>query len=112
MGFLATAEDFRRTKAATELVADLEDTARKMNCSAIAVAAVPHQGIQFWTRNGFQVEVPLKSEDAAMSGASKSHGPGLDEPVSDLGTFLYDNMILFTDSPLCAKILTNFYDAA
>merc|ERR1711879_366649 len=70
-----------------------------MGCSAVTVAAVPIQGLTFWQRCGYEIVVPLKKEGVME--------PGLDEPLTAFGGFLLNHMLLFTDTPLVAKILTN-----
>jgi hypothetical protein len=96
---------------AIELEEELESAAEFMGCSAIAVAAVPVQGMSFWTqRCGFKVVVPLKTETKsseefqdAMSDAAECLG----HPVNELGDFLLRHMLLFTDTPLVAKELSS-----
>jgi len=90
--FLATHPAMREVGLATKLVKELEAGATAMGCSAVAVAAVPSQGISFWNRCGYEVAVPLGD-----------NGPA--EAVSALGEFLSENMLLFTDTPLVAKAL-------
>merc|ERR1712146_618209 len=61
--FLATSPQLRERQWALELEQELEASAVLMGCSAICVAAVPVQGMNFWTnRCGFEVVVPLKPE--------------------------------------------------
>merc|ERR1712217_160680 len=100
--FLATHQSFREGGYARDLVRSLEHSAREMGCSAVVVAAVPAQGINFWTRAGYRVEVPLLEleEDDKPQG-----GPGLSAPTTALGEFLHEHMVLFTDSPLVVKLL-------
>merc|ERR1712241_1108207 len=87
-----------------------ESAAYSMGCSAIAVAAVPAQGMSFWTkRRGFEVVVPLKTEIRSSEGfqdAVSDETEYLGEPVNDLGDFLVRHMVLFTDTPLVAKDLS------
>lgn len=107
--FLATASESRQGGEAMNLVAELEEVAGDMGCTAVAVAAVPAQGRRFWKRCGYKVEVPLAEEeerdDASCSSRSPRPGPGPGEPVSALGEFLRERMLLFTDTPLVAKVL-------
>lgn len=112
--FLATSKDVREQGWANELVEELQETATTMGCSAIAVAAVPIQGKFFWTqRCGFEVVVPLKNKSNGEQKTLKADESKeividdlFDEPVNDLGQFLLQNMLLFTDTPLVAKILS------
>lgn len=92
--FLATNPEFRDEGEGQKLVAELEDAARGLGCVAMCVAAVPKQGIAFWKRAQFEVAVPLAAETG--------EGPG--EPVTVLGQFLVENMLLFSDTPLLAKV--------
>jgi hypothetical protein len=99
--FLATSPDLRESGEAGRLVKELEEAATVMGCSAIAVAAVPQQGISFWTRAGYEIAVPLSKDTSTNPG-----GPGPGEPTSALGNFLFENMVIFTDTPLVAKVLS------
>lgn len=105
--FLATSVQARESGQAMKLIAELENVATELGCAAIAVAAVPVQGRGFWTRNGYEVVVPLKhdeesgKEDPGVGG----DGPFLAEPLTELGAFLLNHMLLFTDTPLMAKVL-------
>merc|ERR1712146_803611 len=83
-------------------------------CSAIAVAAVPVQGMAFWTKRcGFQVVVPLKDgQDHPVVAGDTTKAEHLDEPVNELGEFLLQHMLLFTDTPLVAKVLAGDSSAA
>lgn len=101
--FLATKAECRESGEAKKLVAELEKVATDLGCAAVAVAAVPAQGCQFWKRCGFKVAVPLAKEDG--DDAEPGLGAGLGEPVSALGEFLRDHMLLFNDTPLVAKAL-------
>merc|ERR1711972_456247 len=74
---------------------ELETVAVTMGCSAIAVAAVPQEWNSLWSQCGYKVMVPL------------ANGEGMGkfgEPFTPLGSFLLENMLLFMDSPLMAKI--------
>jgi len=105
--FLATNPDLREMCQAQELVKELEETAISMGCYAVCVAAVPKQGVSFWSRCGYEVVVPLESppqEQPSISEA-EAHVPNLGEPCNDLGAFLLQKMLLFTDTPLVAKVL-------
>jgi len=107
--FLATAPGMRESGHALELIAELEEAATSMGCSSISVAAVPHQGMSFWSRAGYGKVVLLKDTDDA----SIEHEMDRDckpcsvfqEPITPFGTFLFQNMLLFTDTPLLAKSL-------
>lgn len=101
--FLATNPECRESGEAKKLVADLEKVAADLGCAAVAVAAVPVQGRKFWKGCGFKVAVPLAKEDS--DDAEPGLGAGLGEPVSALGEFLRDHMLLFNDTPLVAKAL-------
>merc|ERR1719203_1295654 len=101
--FLATSPEYRELGQAQELVKELEEAAQTMGCFAICVAAVPKQGISFWTRCGYEVAVPL--EETATEGSEPSGPPRLGEPRSELGAFLLQKMLLFSDTPLVAKVL-------
>jgi len=108
--FLATSPGMREHGWAEELETELESAALSLGCSAIAVAAVPVQGMSFWTeRCGFEIVVPLKS---STTGAEEYHDAKdkdiqpLGEPVNELGQFLLQHMLLFTDTPLVAKVLS------
>eukprot|EP00746_Dinoflagellata_sp_MGD_P016787 gnl/MRDRNA2_/MRDRNA2_138131_c0_seq1.p1 gnl/MRDRNA2_/MRDRNA2_138131_c0~~gnl/MRDRNA2_/MRDRNA2_138131_c0_seq1.p1 ORF type:complete len:489 (-),score=86.54 gnl/MRDRNA2_/MRDRNA2_138131_c0_seq1:24-1490(-) len=106
--FLATSVGLREGGQALKLISELEEIASEMGCAAMAVAAVPVQGHGFWTRNGFEVVVPLKDLDDVPSNvavAKPADPPGLGEPLTELGVFLLDQMLLFTDTPLVAKVL-------
>lgn len=97
--FLATSPEMREGGFAFQLENDLESAAKEMGCCAIAVAAVPHQGMNFWTgRCGFEVVVPLKTDT--------TEADCLGEPLNNLGDFLLRHMLLFTDTPLVAKELS------
>lgn len=106
--FLATGLDFREMGVAKDLVVELENTAKSMGCVAVAVAAVPCQGESFWRKCGYEVAVPLMETAKGSSDTeeSVSNNPGLGEPLTHLGEFLVKNMMLFTDTPLVAKLLT------
>jgi GNAT superfamily N-acetyltransferase len=96
--FLATKLESRVSGVAKQLMADLEAVATDLGCAAVAVAAVPVQGCHFWRGCGYEVAVPLAEEDCGP-------GRGFGEPVSALGEFLLDRMLLFSDTPLVAKVL-------
>merc|ERR1719330_1990817 len=53
--FLATTPELREVGQAQALVSELEGAAKQMGCFAISVAAVPSQGISFWTGCGYEV---------------------------------------------------------
>lgn len=101
--FMATAASMRETMQARQLQEELEEAARALGCTAICVAAVPHQGKRFWSATcGFEtfVEmVPNEGSDGSDGGA------GLEEPTHPLGVFLRNSMCLFDDTPLLAKVL-------
>lgn len=113
--FLATTPLLREGGEAQKLVAELEQAAAGMGCIAVAVAAVPGQGRNFWKRCGYDVLVSLKGErpegapcDEWSNGEDSSDAApffGLEEPVSPLGRYLLDHMLLFTDTPLVCKVL-------
>lgn len=106
--FLATATGMREGGQAQKLIEELQEVGTEMGCAAMAVAAVPVQGYGFWTKNGFQVHVPLqegKEVPRPVAVAKSKAGPGLAEPLTELGAFLRDHMVLFTDTPLVAKVL-------
>jgi len=102
--FLATGPDFRELGVAKQLVNELESTAKTMGCIAVAVAAVPCQGLSLWRGCGYEVAVPLLETSKGGSEALDTN-PGLGEPLTALGDFLLTNMLLFTDTPLVAKML-------
>merc|ERR1712066_845426 len=97
--FLATSPKMRESGFAGQLEQELESAAKEMGCSAIVVAAVPAQGMSFWTKRcGFEVVVPLK--------ADRNEEEYFEEPLNELGAFLLRHMLLFTDTPLVAKELS------
>lgn len=101
--FLATSPQVREAGYARMLQQDLEVAAKKMGCSAMCVAAVPKQGIQFWTQKSkFQELVPLAKP---VETGEQDPADVLGEPVNELGHFLLRNMMLFSDTPLVAKVL-------
>jgi GNAT superfamily N-acetyltransferase len=106
--FLATDPEYRQTGEAMRLVQELESSARDMGCIAAAVAAVPKQGVSFWQKCGYTVAIPLKSIEDSNSAEVDPKEPGLGEPLTPLGFFLRENMLLFTDTPLVVKM---FHDA-
>jgi hypothetical protein len=118
--FLATCQELREMGWANELEGELEALAKSMGCSAIAVAAVPVQGMAFWTKRcGFEVLVPLKDGQEDEQDHQNQKAPGnttkaehLEEPVNELGEFLLKHMLLFTDTPLVAKVLAGDSSAA
>merc|ERR1711998_714587 len=90
--FLATTPHFREQGWAVKLEQELESVAKSMGCSAIAVAAVPHQGINFWTeRCGFEAVVPLLEVPTSEDNGTEQQYLG--EPVSELGEFLPRHML-------------------
>lgn len=95
--FLATAPGLQEGGEASRLQKQLEDAARDLGCAAMCVAAVPKQGINFWKKQAFEVAVPLTTDDVEAT--------SLGEPDTPLGEFLYRNMMLFSDTPLMAKVL-------
>merc|ERR1712032_1601167 len=104
--FLATSPEMWERGWAAELEEELERVATSMGCSAIAVAAVPAQGMNLWTvRCGFEIVVPLRTGACPDGGVDEEHPLG--EPVNGLGDFLLRHMLLFTDTPLVAKVLRN-----
>merc|ERR1712178_348061 len=78
--FLATLPGFRQQGEAQTLVKELEEAARSLGCAAMCVAAVPRQGVSFWTRCGYTTMVALKN-------TSGDGGAPLDEPTSLLGGY-------------------------
>jgi len=97
-------------------VTELEVAARGLGCAVMCVAAVPRQGVSFWKKCGYKREVPLKKA-RARSAESNDDAPGggeidkeasmnpLEEPATALGKYLLANMLLFSDTPLVAKVL-------
>jgi GNAT superfamily N-acetyltransferase len=104
--FLATNPEYRESGEAMRLVQELESSAKAMGCIALAVAAVPKQGISFWHKCGYTEAVPLNSKVDPDNAGIDPKEPGLGEPLTPLGVFLNENMLLFTDSPLVVKTLT------
>jgi len=102
--FLATPPYIRRSGEAARLRQALERSAASMGCVAMCVAAVPIQGMAFWTQmSGYSTLVALNEE-------KHDDRDIFCEPVNELGRFLFDNMVLFTDTPLVAKILSQDED--
>merc|ERR1712048_970968 len=84
--FLATCEEYRECGQALALVRELEAAAKAMGCSAVAVAAVPVQGVGFWTDAvGCEVLVPLNGQHNDIDPPPDSV---LGEPRNALGAFL------------------------
>lgn len=100
--FLATRPDLREEGQACKLVQELEEAASTLGCAAVAVAAVPVQGRSFWSKCGYEVVVPLAAEQDERLGHD---APGPGDPSTALGGFLRQNMVLFSDTPLVAKVL-------
>merc|ERR1712110_985529 len=113
--FLATAPDMRESGHALELIGELEEAAASLGCSSVCVAAVPHQGMSFWSRAGYGKIVLLKDTDEASieHETDKTCNPCsvLQEPITPFGKFLFQNMLLFTDTPLLAKYLHKMENA-
>lgn len=106
--FLATSPCFREEGDALKLQEELEKEARGLGCAAMCVAAVPNQGTSFWSRSGFSVAVPLigkERQDSPDGAPTETEGLHLGEPTTALGEYLLANMLLFSDTPLMAKIL-------
>eukprot|EP00929_Paragymnodinium_shiwhaense_P007325 TRINITY_DN11123_c0_g1_i16.p1 TRINITY_DN11123_c0_g1~~TRINITY_DN11123_c0_g1_i16.p1 ORF type:complete len:338 (-),score=67.09 TRINITY_DN11123_c0_g1_i16:164-1177(-) len=99
--FLATVTEFRRGGEAAALLKDLEAGAKAMGFVAIAVAAVPQQGMNFWTKKMSYSSV------VALNPSPSSASDVFCEPTNELGRFLFENMMLFDDTPLVAKSLAS-----
>lgn len=89
---------------ATALLSDLEDEARARGCAAICTtAANSAEATSFWKPLGFSVEVPVKAcEDGDAAEPEPEQEP---EPSTALGRYLSRKMVLFTDTPVVAKVL-------
>eukprot|EP00445_Apocalathium_hangoei_P028246 CAMPEP_0203914764 /NCGR_PEP_ID=MMETSP0359-20131031/55622_1 /ASSEMBLY_ACC=CAM_ASM_000338 /TAXON_ID=268821 /ORGANISM="Scrippsiella Hangoei, Strain SHTV-5" /LENGTH=361 /DNA_ID=CAMNT_0050841129 /DNA_START=60 /DNA_END=1145 /DNA_ORIENTATION=- len=106
--FAAAHPDLQELGVAGHLMAELEEVATLMGCAAVAVAAVPHQGRRFWAKQGYLVhatliEIALQGDGDNLSESSKMQTTL--EPGTALGEFLKSKMLLFTDTPLVAKVL-------
>mmetsp|Transcript_30015 Transcript_30015/g.69901 ORF Transcript_30015/g.69901 Transcript_30015/m.69901 type:complete len:420 (+) Transcript_30015:75-1334(+) len=105
--FLAIQVGLREHGQAGRLLSELESTARQMGCVAVTVAAVPHQGCAFWTSNGYRVAVPCTDGPLESPDAAQEPGPFLDATTGAFGQYLFRHMLLFTDTPLMAKVLSD-----
>jgi len=100
--FLSTHPVMRTMGEAKRMVSRLEKHAQSLGCSALAVAAVPAQGINFWTSTAhWTVVVPRDETVDSHDEAAFTLG----EPTCPLGQYLLDRMVLFNDCPLVAKRL-------
>lgn len=130
---MATAGVFREGGHSTKLFEELECRATAAGFAAVCVAAVPEQGVKFWKHCGFHSVVSLKppveplpevlpngkpmtkfariraaaaASARAAEAAATSGEDALEDPLDAFGTFLKQNMLLFTDTPLIAKALS------
>eukprot|EP01084_Bolivina_argentea_P262438 443791_1 len=98
--FLSTSEHVRHQKIANEMVKRIEVFAR-LNCyDIISVAAVPNQGISFWSQNAFETFVfqnePVIKFDENIGYVTKRNR---------IRQFIQRNMLVFNDTPLLVKVL-------
>jgi len=121
--FLATREDVARTDVAGETVRYLVNYARLGGFELLAVAAVPQQGIQFWTKQRFKkssAPPPRAGEISELAKTAREKvlklrkGEGAPSPeeidqtpfrgwgswARERDAFLRNHMLVFVDTPL------------
>lgn len=103
--FLATREDMANIRVAEEVVSELLTYARVNSFDLLSVAAVPAQGIAFWTNNGLSQFATSSLPSPTSDSVAVSSNPldaGKHQMVS---SFLRANMLMFPDTPLFARVL-------
>jgi len=106
--FLATREDMAHTKVAEEVVDRLLTFAHAETFNVVSVAAVPAQGVAFWSKNGFSyfpdpnitslAKYPKDVNDAKDLTLDAAKG-------KQICSFLHSHMLMFPDTPLFARVL-------
>lgn len=114
--FLATREDVTRTDVASHAVGCLLNYARLEAFDLVAVAAVPKQGVQFWSKQGFACfaesgrfntmnTLPVNKEIPGSFVRTEKDQNLFRRMYSDPTQFMLNHMLVFADTSIFAVLL-------